>query len=357
MRISLTGTAVLLTLAVLISSSATLVGSSASSAISTGASVEFSYRALSEWDLLLPSGLYYDTGPVVYHGGRFHMFYNCQYEWPPQEVSIMYAVSDDGVTWERVSQGSIVAERDIPYRVSYILAGSAFVENDGTWVLYFCSQSAPVLIGRATAPSPEGPWTVDPEPVLVPSAKGWDSYSVRRPDVVRVADGYRMYYLGIGQAGSMVGMASSSDGIHWTRYNDPDTTDPLYAESDPVFALGGGGTGGLELRYPRVLPAADGWLLFYWTSTPGWPQADKFAPTNGQIRLASSRDGVHWTSAQEDPVLTPEDIGGDVSAIYTPCIVVEGDTYYMFLEKEIPLDDYNYYTRIVLAIHAGLIYP
>jgi len=76
------------------------------------------------------------------------------------------------------------------------------------------------------------------EPVLVPSAKGWDSYSVRRPDVVRVADGYRMYYLGIGQAGSMVGMASSSDGIHWTRYNDPDTADPLYARAIRCSHLG-----------------------------------------------------------------------------------------------------------------------
>jgi len=143
MRISLTGTAVLLTLAVLISSSATLVGSLLRPPSQLAPRWNFSYRASSEWDLLLPSGLYYDTGQLSTMAGRFHMFYNCQYEWPPQEVSIMYAVSDDGVTWERVSQGSIIAERDVPYRVSYILAGSAFVENDGTWFLYSAVRAHP----------------------------------------------------------------------------------------------------------------------------------------------------------------------------------------------------------------------
>ncbi len=330
--------------------------------ISGDAPIEFYYHRSSGSGLLVPSALFYDTGAVVYHGGRFHMFYNCQYDWPPSVIDIAYAVSDDGLSWRKVRTDSIIAEGGIPYAVCSILASSVFVMGDGTWVLYFYSWAnggdyiPPSAIGRATAPSPEGPWTVDPEPVLVPSAGGWDSDSVQRPDVLRVGDVYYLYYVGTGPAGSMIGMASSSDGIHWTRYDDPATTDSLYAESDPVLTPEQGGSSGLELRYPRVRVTPDGWLLFYWTSTPGWPQANPLAPTNGLIRLATSRDGVHWTRAQEEPILTPEDIGSGVSAIYTHNVVFIKNVYYMFLEKEVFTGE-DAYTRILLTTHEGLLFP
>jgi len=323
--------------------------------------IKFTYRPPAP-KLSLPDVLFEDTGAVVYHGGQFHLFYNCQYDWPPSYITIAYAVSQDGLVWQQVKTDTIIAEADIPYPAHSILASTVFVLDEGTWVFYFYSWAngldffPPSLIGRATAPSPEGPWTVDPEPVLVPDPAGWDSDTVQRPDVIFVDGTYYMYYVGTGPAGSMIGMAASSDGIHWTKYNDPATTDPVYANSDPVFTPQQEGAGDLELRYPRVLITPDGWLLFYWTNTPGWPQANPYDPTNGRISLAASPDGIHWITSQEEPVLTPEDIGDGVTAIYTPVVVYLEDVYYMFLEMEL-YGRGNITTRVILATHEGLLFP
>jgi predicted GH43/DUF377 family glycosyl hydrolase len=328
---------------------------------SEASSIKFSYKRPPA-KLTIPSVLFKDTGAVVYHDGKFHLFYNCQYNWPPTEVNIAYAVSEDGITWQQVKNDTIISEKDIPYPVHSILASTVFVMDDGTWVLYFSTWGngtqfiPPSLIGRAIAPSPEGPWTVDPEPVLEPSQNGWDSGSVQRPDVLRVGDIYYLYYFGSSSAGGMIGMATSSDGIHWTRYDDPATTDPLYAESDPVFTPEQNGSSSLELRYPRVLNTPDGWLLFYWTSTPNWPQANPFTPTNGLINLATSSDGIHWTKAQEEPIFTPEEISSGVTAIYTPVVVLVEDVYYMFIEMEY-ISGAGLNTNIVLTTHDGLLFP
>ncbi len=325
------------------------------------AAIKFSYRPPSP-KLRLPSVLFEDTGAVVYHEGRFHIFYNCQYDWPPSAVNIAYAVSEDGLAWQQVRVDSIIAEDDIPYPVHSILVSTVLVVEDGTWVLYFSAWAngldyiPPSLIGRATAPAPEGPWTVDPEPVLEPSPTGWDSASVQRPDVIRVGDMYYLYYTGTGPAGTMIGMAASSDGIHWTRYDDPATTDSLYAEGDPLFTLEQNGSQASELRYPRVLNTPDGWLLFYWTDNPDWATKSTFYPPNGFIHLATSPDGVHWVKIQQEPVFAPADISSTTSAIYTPSILFIEDVYYMFVEQEYPSGG-NIYTRIVVTTHEGLLFP
>jgi hypothetical protein len=39
-----------------------------------------------------------------------------------------------------------------------------------------------------------------------------------------------------------IGYATSTDGIMWTKYDNPATTNPPYAESDPVLVPGSPGT-------------------------------------------------------------------------------------------------------------------
>ena len=58
-------------------------------------------------------------------------------------------------------------------------------------------------------------------------------------------------------------MATSEDGIEWTRYDNPETTDTLYAESDPLFDPIETGADVNFAMQPQVVQTEDGWQWFY----------------------------------------------------------------------------------------------
>ncbi|HUE97880.1 MAG TPA: hypothetical protein VMN99_01425, partial [Anaerolineales bacterium] len=187
-----------------------------------------------------------DPGAMVYHDGMFHMFFNGINGFPAP-VGVGYATSPDGFRWTRqvnepVLSATALSESNL--LGSNLFVTSALVEPNGTWILYFYTLgesgfNGPGEIGRATAPAPTGPWTIDPDPLLRPGSRGsWDNVQVNGPNVLKSDDGYLMYYDALGNGNSsMIGMATSSDGVQWKKYNDPATTDPAFAESDPVLQV------------------------------------------------------------------------------------------------------------------------
>ena len=152
------------------------------------------------------------TGPggVVFHEGRFHMFRNGYGE--EKLGSIGYLVSDDAVSWDEPTGGPLFDVTAVGYADGYVFARSAVVNQAGVWVLYVelslsdtdePHDDDPRVIGRATAPAPTGPWTVDPAPVLTGGEQGaWDESMVLSPSVVATADGFVMYYIGVDAEGS-----------------------------------------------------------------------------------------------------------------------------------------------------------
>ena len=210
-------------------------------------------------------GRYLNGGAVIYHEGEFHMFSNFFNSWPGATRSY-YHTSPDGETWTRVNEEPIFTVQDVPVRGTGALMLTGLVQADGTWVLYyhtFTSGSSPGFIGRATAPAPEGPWTFDEEPVLSPGGDGeWDDLQVMRVNVLPVDDGYVMYYAGVDSDGSRIGMATSDDGITWTKYDDPETTEAPYAESDPILEPVVEWEGNW-LGRPEVVKTDDGWVMLY----------------------------------------------------------------------------------------------
>ncbi|MFN2228016.1 MAG: hypothetical protein ACK2UY_16965, partial [Anaerolineae bacterium] len=267
------------------------------------------------------TGPYTDPGGVVYHDGQFHMFYNNLLDFPPTQITIGYATSADGLTWTRVTDATILDPGDVPFADNVVRAGSALVEEDGTWVLYFDTMAAQAeqapysVIGRATAPSPAGPWTAGPAPVLAPDAEGWDAYAVQRPCVVRTGDGYAMYYQAFAArtAAPVFALATSADGITWTKHGTP------------VFE-GSAVTWGkhISITYPYVVRNDDGWLLFFKGS------GDRF---DQSIGLAASRDGIHWQLAQDRPVFETANYENWLTVFVLKVLRVE-KSWYLFLELE-----------------------
>jgi predicted GH43/DUF377 family glycosyl hydrolase len=215
---------------------------------------------------------------------------------------------------------------DVPFAETAALASSALVEDDGTWVIYFYTwntreEPPPVSeIGRATAHNPLGPWTVDSEPVLRGNKTGWEGIHVDAPSVVKTEDGYLMYYSGFNSATSAIGMATSDDGIHWTKYDDPTTTDAPFAESDPILV-----SEREDYRYhqPRVERTDDGYVMIF-----------RLQPSSGGnmgLGIATSEDGINWQVVTEEPFWGRDTIPGARGFWWTATALHE-DTLYLYIE-------------------------
>lgn len=270
------------------------------------------------------TGKWMNPGATIYADGQFHMFLNAFHEWPG-EVSVGHFVSENGYTWEAAQAEPVFTSADI----GYVQAGqgadvsSVVIADDGTWLFYFhvVTQGGGDSIGLATAPGPDGPWDFGSGPVLKPGAEGaWDAGRLEWPCVVRDGSTYRMYYTGTNAAGrKAIGMATSADGLTWTKYNDPTTEEAQFAESDPVLRSTGGWEGSSTDR-PRVAEAPDGWVMIYnglSTNTRG---------------LAYSEDGVTWRKSEANPIITRADYAGMGSDSWDTSLLYFEGVYYYYME-------------------------
>lgn len=287
------------------------------------------------------------AGPIVFHDGVYHMLQNALTGWPPSAGGTAYSTSEDGYSWNRIGDDSVFSAEDIDGK-HVPFASAALVQPDGTWVMYFNTWPLRAVshrteIYRATAPTPSGPWTADREPVLKGGALGsWDAGGVGAPSVVQTEDGFVMYYTGGEFAQSKIGRATSSDGIHWEKYDDPTTTDRKYEESDPVLhpnedvrAWDGGTT-----MNPDVIQTMDGWVMVY----------NSRASRGQRTGYALSEDGIVWQRS-EAPIIDIEEIPNSVGS-FGPIIRFIDGTYHLFVEI-----GGGGNTNVYLATHEGSLRP
>ncbi len=295
---------------------------------------------------------YTDPGAVFYYNGLFHMFYNGFNGWPAT-VQIGYATSPDGYTWTKQGQDPVLKTDQVQYAKIAALASSALVTADGTWVLYFYTWEdmnnftrAKGRIGRATAANPQGPWTVDPMPALEPGGAGtWDDLRVDAPSVVYTDNNYAMYYAGTNEAGdTMIGLATSSDGIRWTKYKDATLTDKAFAESAPVLRLATDVNtwDGTRVQQPRVEHTPDGWVMVYRSVVAG-------SPATIALGYALSSDGVHWTRSTHNPMVEAPKVFAKRGFWYT-AFAYHDNTYFLYIEAQPGI---LYETEVFLTTHQG----
>lgn len=295
-----------------------------------------------------------DPGGMVYHDGVFHMFFNGINGFPAP-VGVGYATSPDGYQWTRQTNEPVLSAKalsDTNFPNSNLFVTSALVEPDGTWVLYFYTLSGNTFvgageIGRATAPAPSGPWTIAPDPLLNPGPSGaWDDVQVSAPNVLKTDDAYLMYYDALGSGGtSMIGMATSTDGVHWGKYNDPATTDPAFAESDPVLTVSAEGWDAKRVIDPNVIQKADGFEMIY-LATSG---SGKFTQGEFSFGAATSTDGIEWTKSDLNPILSNQDHSQWSQAFLASLLYVD-ETYFLYFDFVTPSTGG---TNVYLATYQG----
>jgi predicted GH43/DUF377 family glycosyl hydrolase len=157
--------------------------------------------------------------------------------------------------------------------------------------------SKPLQIGVAT--SPDGiNWTRYPDSVIAPGPVGrWDDNCVYGPDVVFHHGEYLMFYVGqrIG-GGCGIGLATSVDGFHWQK---PLTT--------PVIANGACLSTHVD---------GDSVIMLYMA--------------NNGFRRASSFNGINWTIHPSSVVFPPGDTTQWDEIIASPSLVILDGQYHLW---------------------------
>ncbi len=213
--------------------------------------------------------------------------------------------------------------------VLHLTASAAWPQSVWLWQKYSGNPIVPYYVGGGYALNPSvladgadhvyrmwfsakpygGPWAVFTalsedgvswysyvlNPVLEAGPAAYESDGATHCDVVYDGTSYKMYYTGVrGCCGDAIGLATSPDGVHWTRY-----------AGNPVLLPSGAGWDGSAVGAPRVHFDGTRYYMYYRGNNSGLDQTG----------LAISSNGVDWT---KNPRPRPmESRGADPPAI--PC--------------------------------------
>lgn len=207
---------------------------------------------------------------IVHWRGQYYNLYS---GFDGQHWHTGLAVSHDGIHWKKL--GRVLSPDPSTWEGNYIAAnGSALVVNDEIW--YWYQAGDPPQIGLAR--SSDGlRWQKFPQPVLRLGPRGsWDERGVADPYVLRSGNQFYLYYLGQDRARRQrLGLAMSTDGIHWIKLR-----------SNPILELGPPGSFDENGLGEPAVWASHGryWMLYTGRDRHEWRR----------IGLAVSPDGVHW---------------------------------------------------------------
>ena len=269
---------------------------------------------------------------VIFVNDTFYMTYIGTNNFPNTATAIGLATSPDGFSYTKSDSNPIIAGDGTGFDAYSASEGVLFFDNP-TWYLYYTGRSAPPnqpgnIIGRAMSnTSPHGPWTRSDDTLLAVGSPGeWDSEFIGPETIVENGSDLIMYYFAGNTwpgADPQIGRATSTDGgLTWKKYNDPTTTSPPYAESDPVLKPDkpydiSGIWGCTVLRRDTL------WEMFYSGSN-----GDSLA-----ICYATSWDGIIWQKdSVNNPIFIPSQDPIAINTFEKPSVVIIDSLYFMYYD-------------------------
>jgi predicted GH43/DUF377 family glycosyl hydrolase len=281
---------------------------------------------------------------ALIHDHVFYLFYSGFSE--NGKVSIGLATSSDGFYFEKHPGNPVFTPGSSGFD-SYHVGSPVIFRDDSVWVMYYNGAETALYgpapyIGRATAKDLTGPWRRTEKPVLTRgSMSEWDGEYIMPNTILRLEDGsFRIYYTGGGNYPgndlfSGIGMATSTDGIKWVKYNDPATADHPYADSDPV--LQATKKGDFYDGFPWsacVIKISEGFGMYYGALDM------KVASEKVELAYATSPDGIHWEKHPGNPVykLTDDPVTAhspDKGVFEFPSLVFTDSLVFMYYDYDV----------------------
>ncbi len=227
-----------------------------------------------------PDYLYAVTQPkVLYDNGIYKMWYLNLYS--SARTNAWYAESSDGMNWHNVQNQPVLTPGDSGSWDDYSVYAGAVIKENNLFKMYyngFQDQYEKWNIGLAV--SQDGiHWEKNNEPVL---AADEQEYQIVVSSVIKHNSIYYMYYTVRHYPYYSISLATSTDGINWSKYaNNPIINSTKDWEGTGVF-------------YPSVIYNQNRFEMIYMNA-----DANSFG-------FAVSSDGINW-SKNNSPVFTTND--------------------------------------------------
>lgn len=140
----------------------------------------------------------------------------------------------------------------------------------------------------------------------------FDGNALFTPFVIKVDNEFRMYYCGYSGSSWQIGVATSFDGIQWTKYT-----------GNPILTLRPGTWEAMAVNDPKVFHNGSQFIMFY---------SGHMSLSQAEIGMATSPDGFVWERNSQNPVLTrgPSGSWDQYSVRATAAFVGNGKYYLLY---------------------------
>jgi predicted GH43/DUF377 family glycosyl hydrolase len=244
---------------------------------------------------------------VAYNGSAFLMWYNGENK--NGVISVGLATSLDGISWIRYPQNPVLRVGSVGEWDHGSVLGASILYEGAIYKMWYSGKaqsgtSSTISIGYAT--SSDGiHWTKYAGNPVFAAGPDYDRNGVLYPAVISLGSSYVMYYLG---DNGTTALANSTDGTHWTRIAQITWPSQDWDKSRHTFH--------------GVLKTSQGYLMAYHGQ----------GTTALQIGFASSTNGIEWTPYPGNPVITYNfpSSGFDNAFVYMPMVIAVGDSYYVY---------------------------
>lgn len=248
-----------------------------------------------------------DQAQVMYDNGKYKMWFMNLYDSGHGDIS--YAESNDGISWQVVSNGPVLTAGQPGSWDDYAVGMGYVLKDNGTYKLYYAGMQDPHTgmrqIGLAT--STDGMhWQKYLNPVL-PS--DYNQYYLGVHSVLIINNVYYMYYEASSEFAYTfdINLATSTDGIHWTKY----VNNPVVVPNDN-WEEG-------SISYATIVKDGNQYKMTYGNNV------------QNAVGMAYSTDGIHWTKDASNPVFTLSDVSnGWCTKISYPFSVMAGNDYRIY---------------------------
>ena len=174
--------------------------------------------------------------------------------------------------------------------------------------MYYSSMTYGARGAIGYAESPDGlTWTRPFDgPMIFPSSNGWDSQCITPGGVIKDGNVWYLYYMGFSdQYGTWhIGLATSTDGMSWTK------------RPQPVLMASGGAENQLV---PTSVIKKNGVFYLYYTSR-NYPVYTTC--------VATSIDGINWQKSSLNPILSAT-LPWEGTKVSTASVIMDGDSLIM----------------------------
>jgi predicted GH43/DUF377 family glycosyl hydrolase len=205
---------------------------------------------------------------VIKDGTQYKMWYVC---YNNAVYRIAQATSFNGVAWGK--QGVVLSPGTAGSYDSANLGGCSVMYENGTYKMWYTGNNGTSnRILYATSANGIA-WTKQGVAINLGPAGSYDDRHALTPSVSRIGGEYRMWYSGSDGVNYRILLATSPDGVTWTK-RGPVMACGYYTEMDGLF-----------IQKPAVVQLANDYLAWF-TAYDG---------SRYRVFKAASSDGVNWT--------------------------------------------------------------